>query len=75
MWGAAAFEQGQPERAATLFGAAAKVRERLGAPLPPVFRPPHDSAVAALREALGEPAFAMAWANGQTLSIDEAVDQ
>jgi non-specific serine/threonine protein kinase len=74
VWGAADFEQGQPERAASLFGVAAVVRENLGAPLPPVFRPPHDSVLAALRETLGEPAFASAWANGQALSIDEAID-
>jgi hypothetical protein len=67
----AAFGQGRPERAARLFGAAAAVRERFGAPLPPLFRPPHDAAVAAVRAALGEPAFAAAWAAGHAMSLDE----
>jgi tetratricopeptide (TPR) repeat protein len=73
--GAAMSGLGQPDRAARLFGAAARVRERLGAPLPPVFRPSHDAAVAALRAALGERAFASAWAEGQALSVDEAIDR
>jgi hypothetical protein len=73
--GAATFGLGQPERAARLFGAAAGVRERLGVPLPPVFRPAHNSAVAALRETLGDPAFASAWAAGQALSVGEAIDE
>jgi non-specific serine/threonine protein kinase len=67
----AAFGQGQPERAARLFGAAAALREHLGVVLPPLLRAPHDSAVAALRTSLGEPAFASAWAAGQALSLEE----
>src|SRR5207249_1624827 len=73
--GGAAFGQGQPERAARLLGAAVAVRERLGVALPPVFQSTHDGAVAAVRATLGAPAFAAAWAEGQTLTPDAAVDQ
>jgi tetratricopeptide (TPR) repeat protein len=71
---AAAFGQGQPERAARLFAAAAAVRERLGARLPRVVRSTHDGAIAAVRATLGEPAFALAWAEGQALTPDAAID-
>jgi tetratricopeptide (TPR) repeat protein len=72
--GAAMLEQGQPEQAARLFGATATVRERLGTRLPPVFRAIHDPAVAAARDTLGEQSFAAAWAEGQALSVDEAIE-
>ena len=71
---AAAFGHGQPERAARLFGAVAAVRERLGAPLPPVFQSTHDCALAAVRATLGAPAFALAWEAGQAMSPEEAAE-
>jgi hypothetical protein len=58
--------------AARLLGAAEAIRERLGAPLPPVDRPEHDAAVAAARAALGDDGFAAAWAAGRTMTIDAA---
>jgi tetratricopeptide (TPR) repeat protein len=70
---AVAVAQGQPERAARLFGAAEGLREALGAPLPPVDRAEHDRSVAAVRTALGEEAFTAAWAEGRAMSLDEAV--
>ncbi|MGH2602335.1 MAG: ATP-binding protein, partial [Dehalococcoidia bacterium] len=69
----AAFGQGQPARAARLFAAAAAERERLGATLPPNVRRTHDRTVAAIREALGDAAFAAVWSEGQALSLEEAV--
>ena len=71
--GAAMAQQGQPEQAVRLFAATRTVRERLGTPLPPVFRASHDIALAALRDTLGEQAFASTWAEGQTLSVHEAI--
>jgi hypothetical protein len=38
-----------------------------------VFRASHDIALAALRDTLGEQAFASTWAEGQTLSVHEAI--
>jgi tetratricopeptide (TPR) repeat protein len=65
----------QPERAAQLLGAAAALRETLGLPVPASEREDHDRAVAATRTALGETAFAAAWATGRTLPAEEAVNE
>jgi non-specific serine/threonine protein kinase len=64
----------QPERAARLFGAAEALRGVLGAPLPPGDRARYDCCVAVTRAALGEEAFAAAWAAGRALSLNQAVD-
>jgi hypothetical protein len=69
----AAAGTGWAERAARLLGAAAAAREATGALLPPVEQPDHDATVQAARVALGEAAFATAWAAGQALTLDEAV--
>jgi non-specific serine/threonine protein kinase len=68
-----AIGQGQTERAARLFGTAVGLREAMGAPLPPADRAELDRAVAAVRTALGEEAFAAAWAEGRALAPEEAV--
>jgi predicted ATPase/class 3 adenylate cyclase len=70
---ALAVAQAQPERAARLLGAAEALREVIGAPLPPADRAGHDRSVPAVRTALGEQAFATAWAEGRAMSLDEAV--
>jgi len=64
---------GAPLQAARLGGAAEKLREALGQPLTPAERGDHDRAVAATRAALGEAAFAAAWAEGRVLPLEEAV--
>jgi predicted ATPase len=65
--------QGQPARAARLLGAAAALRRALGAPLPPADRASHDRTVAAVRRALGEDAWATAWAAGQACTLEQAI--
>src|SRR5207249_753697 len=70
---AVAVAQGQAERAARLAGAAEGLREAMGAPLPPADRAEHERSVGAARTALGEAAFASAWAEGRTLSLEAAV--
>jgi predicted ATPase/Tfp pilus assembly protein PilF/DNA-binding XRE family transcriptional regulator len=70
-WVAAA--RGQAEQAARLAGATVALREILGVPLPPAFRAGHDRAVQAMRAALGEEAFAAAWAEGRTLPLEAAI--
>ena len=67
--------QGRMERAARLCGAAAALREDKGWPLPPAKRGEIDRTVAAAREALGEEAFAAAWAKGHALHLDEAITE
>jgi hypothetical protein len=70
---AVAVGQAQPERAAHLFGAAEGLRAAMGAPLPPADRTEHDRSVAAVRSALGEEAFAAAWAEGRALTLEAAI--
>jgi tetratricopeptide (TPR) repeat protein len=65
--------EGEPERAARLFGAAAARREALGSPIPPVDRAEYQRRVADVRAALGEEAFTAAWAEGQVLPIEPAI--
>jgi predicted ATPase/DNA-binding SARP family transcriptional activator len=65
--------QGQARRATQLLGAAQAQCEAIGAS-PPVADPAeYDRTVAAARGALGEEAFAAAWATGRALSLDEAI--
>jgi len=66
---------GQTRRGALLGGATEALREVLGVPLPPEQRADHERAASSLRAALGEEAFAAAWAEGRALSLEEALDQ
>jgi non-specific serine/threonine protein kinase len=65
---------GQSERAARLLGAAACVREAIGAPVRPFDREEYERAMAAVREALGEEAFASAWAQGRAMPLEQAIE-
>lgn len=60
-------------RAAQLFGAAARLREEIGASLLPIARRENERDVARVRTALGEEAFAAAWREGQSLSQGRAI--
>jgi hypothetical protein len=64
---------GDPRRGALLLSAAAALRAIIGAPLPPVEAEPVERALEEVRAALGEQAFAAAWAEGQVLPMDEAI--
>jgi predicted ATPase/tRNA A-37 threonylcarbamoyl transferase component Bud32 len=59
--------------AAQLWGAAETLRQHIGAPLPPVYRTDYEQAVATARSALGEKAFATAWAEGRTMTPEQAL--
>jgi hypothetical protein len=61
------------ERAARLWGAAAALREAIGAPLPPSEREKYEREVGAARAALGEEAFASAWAEGEAMTLEQAI--
>ncbi|GLV55260.1 hypothetical protein KDH_21070 [Dictyobacter sp. S3.2.2.5] len=69
--------QGQPERAAQLWGAAAAMREKIGAPIPPIERAPYQNAIAIARQQLGNERFSACWSSGynqtpeQVLAIPE----
>src|SRR5262249_45816271 len=62
-----------PERAARLWGAAEALRQALGVPLPPNERTGYERHRAATQAALGEEAFASAWAAGRQMSLEEAL--
>jgi len=60
--------------AARLLGAADRLRQMYGFPVPPDERPLLDRQAAALRAALGEDAFQSGWATGQGWTPDEALE-
>ncbi|GAB2583968.1 BTAD domain-containing putative transcriptional regulator [Streptomyces capparidis] len=63
---------GDPARAARLLGAAARLRDAVGAPLPEAERGDVDRIAAAARGALGEPAFTAEFTRGTPRDADEA---
>jgi predicted ATPase len=65
--------QSQSERAARLFGAAMALREIIGATLPPDEHPAYERTLAATRAQLDEATFAAAWAEGQAMSLEQAI--
>lgn len=65
----------EPDRAARLFGAADALFERMGARLFPRRQPPHDEAVERARRALGDAVFALDFATGRALSLDDAIQE
>src|SRR5262249_31901918 len=66
--------QGQEKRVATVWGAVERLREEIGAPLPPNEREDYDRQVSSARLALGEEAFAAAWAEGRTMTLEQAIE-
>jgi non-specific serine/threonine protein kinase len=67
-----AYAQGQLERMARLFGAAEAQREVSHWRLPPADQADY-AALPAARAALGEAAFAAAWAEGRAMALDQAI--
>ncbi len=65
--------RGQAERAARLYGAAAALREHLGATVVPWEHPARERDLAAARAALEPAAFEAAWAAGAALPLEAAV--
>ena len=72
--GAVVGAQGAPLEAARLWGTAQALRAAIGAPLPPVDRADYERAVGAARTALGEEAFATAWADGGAMPLEQALE-
>ena len=64
----------RPRTAAQLGGASEALCATLGLSLPRWYRIAHERAVLTMRAALGEEAHAVAWAEGQALALEEAVD-
>jgi DNA-binding CsgD family transcriptional regulator len=68
-----AMAQDEPVWAARLWGAAEALREAIGTPLPPVDRADYEAAIIAARTSLGEKAFTTAWAQGSTMTPEQAL--
>ena len=68
-----AAEQGGSLWAARLWGAAEALREALGTPVPPVYRLDYERVVAKARAQPGSETFARAWAQGRTMTLEQAV--
>ena len=65
--------QGQPERAARLWGAATAVCEEFGAVMTRPERRDFDGLLVATQAVLGDTAFAAAWARGGAMTPEQAV--
>jgi len=63
--------QGEAAWAVRLWGEAETMREVIGAPLPPVERAGYEQAVTTARSQLGERNFAVAWAEGRAMTIEQ----
>jgi predicted ATPase len=63
--------RGQPKRAARLWGAAAALRENIGAPLPPLEREKYERTVAAARTQYEAAAFDAAFLAGQSMTLEQ----
>ena len=72
--GLAALEvgHGKPRQAARLWGAAEALREAIGAPMHPVYRTSFEQTMALTHTTLGEQAFHTAWAQGRSMTPEQA---
>jgi predicted ATPase/class 3 adenylate cyclase len=65
--------QSRPKRATRLFGLAEALRDELGLHLDRIDRPDYDRSLAATRALLDEATFAVAWAEGRTMTLEQAI--
>jgi predicted ATPase/class 3 adenylate cyclase len=66
--------QGHFEQAARLFGADDAARETFGITMPRPERGDHERLGATAREGLGDAAFTAAWAEGQAMTLEQAIE-
>lgn len=66
-------KQGTPQEAARLWGRAEALRKAIDAPIPPVYWPVHESAVAVVRAQLDEKTFTEAWAEGWSMTLEQVL--
>ena len=59
--------------AARLWGAAARVREAIGAPMPPVYRAAYEQALAQAQRLVHEQTFRTAWDEGRSMTPEQAL--
>jgi tetratricopeptide (TPR) repeat protein len=65
--------QGELLQSARLWGAAEALRQAIGAPIPPVYRPAYECAVRAARAQFGRKPFAAAWAQGRAMTPEQVL--
>ncbi|MFA0732356.1 MAG: hypothetical protein RJAPGHWK_002247 [Candidatus Fervidibacter sp.] len=65
--------KGQRERAVRLLGAAESSREAIGAPMYLPERLDYEQIMTELRSTLGDEAFAVAWEEGRTMTLEQAI--
>ena len=65
--------KGEAERAARLWGAAQTLHETKNIPRDTDFLAEADARVSAVRSAIGEEAWEVAWRKGRAMTLDEAV--
>jgi ATP/maltotriose-dependent transcriptional regulator MalT len=71
--GTLAVDAGSHREAARLFGAAAAIRQRMGAVRFKVWDAGYEASVAALRNTMGQADFESTWAEGASMSTEEAI--
>jgi predicted ATPase/class 3 adenylate cyclase/DNA-binding CsgD family transcriptional regulator len=67
--------QGELPWAARLWGTAEVLRDGMGTPIPPAYRADYERSVAAARTQLGEQAFAAAWVEGRSMTLDQVLGE
>ncbi len=72
---AAPLARTEPELGVALMAAADGIRLRIGAPVPPAEADDHAAGLARLRTRVPPPEFAVKWAEGAELDVDDAVEQ
>jgi len=65
--------QGDLPWAARLWGAAEALRDAIGTPIPPAYRVDYERSVSAARTHLSEQAFAAAWTEGRSMTLDQVL--
>jgi hypothetical protein len=65
--------QGEPVRTVWFMSAAKALREVIGTPLPSLFQAMHELTIASVRTQLGEQAFNTVWAEGRTMTLEQAL--
>ena len=71
--GSAAALDEEPERAARLWGAAEGLRQFIGCRSAPAARATYERALAVARAQLGEATWAVAWAEGRAMPLEQAI--
>jgi predicted ATPase len=65
--------EGNPQRAAKLFGAMDSIRDNLGALLEAVLRLEYEQTHSVVREMLGEELFTVMWTEGHSMAVEQIV--